>query len=216
MYGEYLATRALAWQSSVARTGAWTRLRAAERDDQRLETLSVLGAAARALVHRSRTGETEVAAEGLLERCIEIGVWDGVVCAVRAAPSSLPALAVLRASGTELRRSSDPIDKTRLRKVRRPIGARHRNTRTAHPREREVMEHVAQGKRNAEIATSLFITLGTVKRHLDSAYRKLGAKNRAEAIARYAEIVNAESVDPRTRSPALRHGLRPPPAATRT
>ena len=57
------------------------------------------------------------------------------------------------------------------------------------------MEHVAQGKRNADVATSLFITVGTVKRHLDNAYRKLGARNRTEAIARYAEIVNAESDD---------------------
>ena len=61
------------------------------------------------------------------------------------------------------------------------------------PREREVMEHVAQGKRNADTAKSLFITLGTVKRHLGSAYRKLGAQNRAGAIGRYAEMVNAES-----------------------
>jgi len=68
---------------------------------------------------------------------------------------------------------------------------------TGHPgrltaRECEVIEHVVQGKRSADIATSMFITLGTVKKHLDNAYRKLGAHNRAEAIARYAEIVNAE------------------------
>jgi DNA-binding NarL/FixJ family response regulator len=60
------------------------------------------------------------------------------------------------------------------------------------PREREVMEHVAQGKRNADIARSLFITVATVKRHLDRAYGKLGARTRIEATARYAEIVNAE------------------------
>jgi DNA-binding CsgD family transcriptional regulator len=51
---------------------------------------------------------------------------------------------------------------------------------------------VRQGKTNAEIAASLIITVGTVKRHLDSVYKKLGAKNRTEAIARYAEIENDE------------------------
>ena len=55
------------------------------------------------------------------------------------------------------------------------------------------MEHVTQGRRNADIAQSLFITVATVKRHLDSTYRKLGARSRTEAIARYAEIVYAES-----------------------
>jgi DNA-binding NarL/FixJ family response regulator len=54
------------------------------------------------------------------------------------------------------------------------------------------MEHVAQGKRNADIARSLFITIATVKRHLDRAYAKLGARSRTEATTRYAEMVNAE------------------------
>ncbi len=54
------------------------------------------------------------------------------------------------------------------------------------------MEHVTQGKRNADIATSLFITVATVKRHLDRTYDKLGVRNRTEAIARYAEMVIAE------------------------
>jgi DNA-binding CsgD family transcriptional regulator len=55
------------------------------------------------------------------------------------------------------------------------------------------MDHVRQGRRNAEIATSLVISVGTVKRHLDHVYAKLGARGRAEAIARYAEIEMAET-----------------------
>ena len=57
------------------------------------------------------------------------------------------------------------------------------------------MEHVRQGKKNAEIAQSLFIAVGTVKRHLDHIYNKLGARSRAAAIARYAEIEIAEIED---------------------
>ena len=55
------------------------------------------------------------------------------------------------------------------------------------------MEHVKQGKRNAEIAASLLIATGTVKRHLDHVYDKLGVRSRSEAIARYAEIEIAET-----------------------
>ena len=61
-----------------------------------------------------------------------------------------------------------------------------------YPREREIMEHVRQGQRNAEIAASRFIAVGTVKRHLDHVYDKLGARTRVEAIARYAEMDTAD------------------------
>jgi DNA-binding CsgD family transcriptional regulator len=51
-------------------------------------------------------------------------------------------------------------------------------------REREVLALVAQGKENREIATLLYIAPGTVHKHLDNIYAKLGAHNRAEAVAR--------------------------------
>lgn len=51
-------------------------------------------------------------------------------------------------------------------------------------REREVLALVAQGKENWEIAALLYIASGTVHKHLDNIYAKLGAHNRAEAVAR--------------------------------
>ena len=60
-------------------------------------------------------------------------------------------------------------------------------------REAEIMDHLRQGRKNAEIAASLSIATATVKRHLDHIYAKLGARTRAEAITRYAEIEMAES-----------------------
>ncbi len=51
------------------------------------------------------------------------------------------------------------------------------------PREREVLQWVANGNTNAEIATMLELRAGTVKRHLENIYRKLGAANRQDALS---------------------------------
>jgi two-component system response regulator DesR len=49
-------------------------------------------------------------------------------------------------------------------------------------REREVLDLVAQGATNREIAAQLFLSPHTVKEHTSSLYRKLGVRNRAEAV----------------------------------
>ncbi len=52
------------------------------------------------------------------------------------------------------------------------------------PRELEVLQLMAQGKTNAEIAGQLIVSPGTIKAHAASIYRKLDAANRTEAVAR--------------------------------
>jgi DNA-binding NarL/FixJ family response regulator len=49
-------------------------------------------------------------------------------------------------------------------------------------REREVLELIAAGETNAEIAKRLFLSPHTIKEHTSALYRKLGARNRAEAV----------------------------------
>ena len=49
-------------------------------------------------------------------------------------------------------------------------------------REREVLEEVASGATNREIAERLFLSPHTVKEHTSSLYRKLSVRNRAEAV----------------------------------
>jgi DNA-binding NarL/FixJ family response regulator len=52
-------------------------------------------------------------------------------------------------------------------------------------REEEILIPVAQGRTNSEIADDLYISISTVKTHLASLMRKLGARNRVE-IAMWA------------------------------
>jgi DNA-binding NarL/FixJ family response regulator len=51
-------------------------------------------------------------------------------------------------------------------------------------RELEVLTLLASGRPNREVARDLFVSVGTVKTHTNNIYRKLGVRNRAEALAR--------------------------------
>ena len=55
-------------------------------------------------------------------------------------------------------------------------------------REREVLAVLASGRTTSETARDLFVSVGTIKSHTANIYRKLGARNRAEAIARAREL----------------------------
>ena len=49
-------------------------------------------------------------------------------------------------------------------------------------REREVLEFIAEGKGNKQIAESLFISSETVKSHIKHIFRKLNVTNRVQAV----------------------------------
>ena len=51
------------------------------------------------------------------------------------------------------------------------------------PRQREVLDSITRGLSNDDIATMLAISKVRVKQHLAALYEKLGAANRAEAVA---------------------------------
>ncbi len=64
--------------------------------------------------------------------------------------------------------------------------ARHGDALT--PREVDVLRLVADGKTNAEIAQELFVSVGTVKVHVERIIDKLGVSDRTQAAVRAVEL----------------------------
>ena len=60
-------------------------------------------------------------------------------------------------------------------------------------REIEVLQGVIQRLRNREIAEKLGIEAGTVKRHLENIYAKLGVSGRAEARLLFQNVLPGRS-----------------------
>jgi len=56
-------------------------------------------------------------------------------------------------------------------------------------REAEVLLELHKGIRNADIARNLGLSAATVKKHLENAYAKLGARGRFEAIRKVSELL---------------------------
>jgi DNA-binding NarL/FixJ family response regulator len=56
-------------------------------------------------------------------------------------------------------------------------------------REREVLEHMAQGKNNASIAKSLFLTERAVEKHINSLFHKLGLTEETDVHRRVMAVL---------------------------
>jgi len=61
---------------------------------------------------------------------------------------------------------------------------------TLTPREMEVAQLAAQGKRNSEIARDLHISVRTVETHLTNIYAKLGVRSRTELARLIRNLVD--------------------------
>lgn len=75
-------------------------------------------------------------------------------------------------------------------------------------REIEVLDLIAEGLTNQEIADRLYLSLATVKWHAGNIYSKLGASNRTEAVARGQAlgILKGQTVNSTLRRTILWHG----------
>jgi LuxR family transcriptional regulator, maltose regulon positive regulatory protein len=70
----------------------------------------------------------------------------------------------------------------------RALGASERLAESLSERELEVLAFIAAGESNREIAARLFVSISTVKTHLNNIYRKLGVTNRTQAVTRARDL----------------------------
>jgi DNA-binding CsgD family transcriptional regulator len=117
----------------------------------------------------------------------------------------------LRAMRAQLAAQTDSIDELIEQLLDTPpldpphLGTRRTDTvgvdpaRTAPPsgamlgltcRESDVLRAMSTGRTNVQIAQHLYIAEGTVKSHVKSVLRKLGAANRADAVCRYFQFIS--------------------------
>jgi DNA-binding CsgD family transcriptional regulator len=62
--------------------------------------------------------------------------------------------------------------------------------------ERRVLQLVATGRSNSEIAADLFVSVATVRKHLENAYRKLGVHSRMAAVVAFEGSPRGRVEDP--------------------
>ena len=81
------------------------------------------------------------------------------------------------------------------------------------PREVQVLDLVAAGRRNAEIAAELFLSEKTVKTHINHIFTKLGVTDRVQAVLYYRASIEPggpDKIQPRIDSPGRAAGSLPP------
>ena len=147
----------------------------------------VLAEGARAITAADQ-GDSDAAAR-LVEEAQRRQTWDPVVCCVRASSTLASCLAAqdhLRPALERLYRLSSDRALARKAGLRSPSIGDPRQLMT--PREAEVLELMAQGFRNREIAAAFVISEATVKIHVRHVLEKLGVKTRTQAVARYQDM----------------------------
>lgn len=68
------------------------------------------------------------------------------------------------------------------------------------PQQERILELAGRGHTNAEIARVMYLSIATVERHCTIMYRRLGVRNRAQALAVMARLgatVGARAMDGR-------------------
>jgi len=150
--------------------------------------------------HVPMTLSTLTGASELLIASGKIALGSSVLGAVRAHASvdeatSARAARVLKESGARAAKDIDLQDALlkvdaellTLESHAQPSRADNVYVEPLTDREREVLERIAAGRSNSEIAEELVVSIGTVKAHTGNIYNKLGVHNRVQAVARARE-----------------------------
>ena len=180
-YAEVLVTRALYDAVRGDPSGVSRTCRRAD-DLSRSAEVRVLSSWARALACIALGDQSATThARSALRRSLRSGIFDSLVIAYRAAPQLLD---VIRASVSDeecqsliavMSRADDEV----LSEARGLSHAVAESPLT--PRELEVLQLVAAGLSNRDIASKLYISLATAKVHVQHIMEKLDARSRTEA-----------------------------------
>lgn len=182
IYAEFHATRALILAATGEVEKATTEARAAEKMSMAVET-RVLSKTAQAIVE-VKEGKQAAASE-LWTLAETLNVWDPVIAGCRASPEL--ATALLREQNAKVRLAT-LYAASNDHALARQAGLRTRSNKSPaqilSPREFEVLELLARGFRNKDVAQALIISPSTTKVHVRHILEKLGVRSRSEAVAR--------------------------------
>jgi DNA-binding NarL/FixJ family response regulator len=183
IHGEYHATRALVLAATDEHAAATNEACEAQALTTVVEVRVLAKAAAAAVaVQNGRS----LAAEELWRLADSLGTWDPVIAACRASPPLASALSNLSSARPQLAALYMASNDQGLA---RRSGLRTRSThapaQVLTPRELEVLELLARGFRNKDVAQALVISQSTTKVHVRHIFEKLGVRSRSEAVARF-------------------------------
>jgi LuxR family maltose regulon positive regulatory protein len=184
-HAELLAYRALALACAEDADGALSELIRAEEVSKQALVVQVLAPAVRGICSTTRAEREEYVHQTWVA-ATATGHLDTLVCAYRAFPDLIEAFMAVadsdRLAGIMIRAHDSHIAQQAglaVPRQRRPVNP-HLTAREA-----EVMDLVASGLTNREVADALFIEESTVKVHLRHIYEKLGVRGRSEAVPKW-------------------------------
>lgn len=77
---------------------------------------------------------------------------------------------------------SPAIARRVVNSFRQPVAQQQVSSVSLTPRENEILDLLAQGYRNRDIAEKLFVSVNTIRTHIYNIYEKLHVQNRIEAL----------------------------------
>ena len=184
LYSEYLGVRAVVLASLGESGGARAAIAALPNGASQAEA-KAFAKLAGVIVACNEDGDAVGAAQDAIATIKALGQFDAFVTAYRAFPElvDLGIRSGNREFTADLLRKANDVDIARRYGV--PIThIGEATTSSLSRREQQVLDLVAQGRTNDEVAGLLFISPVTVKAHLRHIYEKLGVRNRVEAAAR--------------------------------
>jgi two-component system nitrate/nitrite response regulator NarL len=166
-------------------------LRLAQQAREKAQTVEVksLAACIEAIAALSTAyNEADDLVHSAVGTILQSGGIDSFVTAYRGYPPLLAAAGKAAAYVDVLSSIVNQARDWELAKSTLPSASRGGRSGTVSRREREVLDLLAQGLKNKEIARALFISEATVKVHVRHILEKLGVKTRTEAAVHAAEL----------------------------